>query len=287
VSAQLALEDGELKDRIPIYSAAVISDDDDDGMDDSKSYSSATEFPLAKEWDTAMKEVLDPIGPLQPFRDFVLLQERRKALRSHWVYQIMRDRAGNVQLVKARLVCGGNHQIKGIDYQATYSPIAHLDHVTLTFAIAIKYDLEIPPMDVSTAFLGVDMEEEINLHPQQGYFGLLQNGSHFNDPRLTKTSGKMVLHLRKSLHGLKQSSNRLYGTFEDFLISIGFMASCVGSGLFVLELHDSSVAAVIPNVDALLINDHEDLIIEIKEQIKKRSRMHDIGSVSMNLSMTI
>jgi hypothetical protein len=53
-SAQLALEDEEFKDMIPIYTAAVISDDQEDGIDDSKSYKAATESPLAEKWDTAM-----------------------------------------------------------------------------------------------------------------------------------------------------------------------------------------------------------------------------------------
>ena len=106
-----------------------------------------------------MKEELDGIGQHQVFGDFVELPERRKALPSYWVYKIKCDGEGNVQRYKARLVCGGNHQIEGIDYQATYAPTARLGHVRLALAIATKYNLEIQQMDVCTAFLGVDLEE--------------------------------------------------------------------------------------------------------------------------------
>jgi len=122
-SAQLALEDEEFEDMIPIYAAAAISNDHEDGIDP-KSYKAATESPLADKWDTAMTEELDAIGQHQVFGDFVELPEGRKALPSHWVYKIKRDGAGNVQRVKARLVCGGNYQIEGIHYQATYAPTA-------------------------------------------------------------------------------------------------------------------------------------------------------------------
>jgi len=181
-----------------------------------------------------MNEELDAIAQHQVFRDFVELPEGRKALPSHWVYKIKCNRAGNVQQYKARLVCGGNHQIEGIDYQATYAPTARLGHVRLALAIAAKYHLQIHQMDVCTAFLGVDLEEEISMHPPQQYFHLLQNGSRLNDPWLTKTSRKMLLRLRKSLYGLKQSSHVWYGTFKEFVISIGFVASRVDAGLFVL-----------------------------------------------------
>jgi hypothetical protein len=217
----------------------------------------------------------------------VELPEGRKALPSHWVYKIKRDGAGNVQWFKARLVCGGNHQIEGIDYQATYAPTASLGHIRLALAIAAKYDIEIHQMDVCTAFLGVDLEEEIYMHTPHGYFCLLQNGSRFNDPRLTKTLRKMVLRLEKSLYGLKQSSHISYGTFKEFVISIGFVASHVDGGIFELEDHGIIVAAGVLYVDDLLIIANEGLIRQIKDQMKKRFWMHDLGSVSFYLGMNI
>jgi hypothetical protein len=195
-SAQLALEDKELQVMIHIYPTAAISDDHEDGIDDPKSYKAATESPLADKWDTVMTGQFDAIGQHQVFGDFVELPERRKALPSHWVNNIQRDGADHVQRFKARLDCGGNHQVEGIDYQAMYAPTARLGHVRLALPIAAKYNLVIHQMDVCTTFFGVDLEEEIYMHPPQGYFHFLQNGSRFNDPRLTKTSRKMVLRLR-------------------------------------------------------------------------------------------
>ena len=60
-SAQLALKDEEFEDMIPIYAAAAISNDHEDGIDNPKSYKAATESPLADKWDTAMKEELDDL----------------------------------------------------------------------------------------------------------------------------------------------------------------------------------------------------------------------------------
>jgi hypothetical protein len=93
-----------------------------------------------------------------------------------------------------------------------------------------------------------------------------------------------------SLYVLKKSSHVLYGTFKDFVISIGFVASRVDAGLFVLhdmEDHGIVVAAVVLYVDDLLIISNEGLLGQIKNQMKKRFRMHDLGSVYFYLGMNI
>jgi len=99
----------------------------------------------------------------------------------------------------------------------------------------------------------------------------------------------MVLRLRKSLYGLKQSSHVWYGTFKDFVISIGFVASRVDRALFVLHDKDQDivVAADVLYGDDLLIIPNEGLIGQIKDQMKKRFPMHDLGSVSFYLGMDI
>jgi hypothetical protein len=158
----------------------------------------------------------------------------------------------------------------------------------LALAIAAKYDLEIHQRDLCTAFLEVDLDEKIYTHPPQGYFRLVQTVSRYYNPS-SKTLQKIVLHFRKSLYGLKQSWHVGYGTFKDFVISIGFEASHVDRGLFML--HDTHysivVAAVVLHIDDLLIIANESLIGQIKDQMKKRFPMDDHGSVSFNLVMII
>jgi hypothetical protein len=261
-SAQLAIEDEEFEDMIPIYAAAAIFDDHEDGID-LKSHKAAIESPLAEKCDTAINEELDAIGQHQVFGHFVEQPEGRKALPSHWVYKIKCDGAGNVHRYKARLVCGGNHQIEGIDCQAKYALTAPLGHIRLPLAIAALYDIKIHQRDVCTAFLVVDLEEEIYMHLPQGYFRLVQTGSQYYDP---KTLRKMVLRLKKSLYGLKQSSHVWCGTFKDFVISIGFVASRVDGELFVLHDKNQGIvaAAVVLYIDDLLIISNEGFIGQIK-----------------------
>ena len=72
------------------------------------------------------------------------------------------------------------------------------------------------------------------------------------------------------------------------MISIGFVASRVDGGLFVLHNKDQDiVAAVVLYMDDLLIIANKGLIGQIQDQMKKRFQMHDLGSVSFNLGMNI
>ena len=73
------------------------------------------------------------------------------------------------------------------------------------------------------------------------------------------------------------------------MISIGFEASRVDGEMFVLHDKDRGrvVAAVVLYIDDLLPIANEGLIGPIKDQMKKRFRMHDLGSVSFYLGMNI
>jgi hypothetical protein len=90
-----------------------------------------------------------------------------------------------------------------------------------------------------------------------------------------------------SLYGQKQYSHVWYGTFKEFVISIGFVALCVDGGQFVLEDQCAVVTAVVLYIDYLHIIAHVGWNGHIEYQMKKRFRIQDLGSVSFDLGMNI
>nr|GEX77253.1 zinc finger, CCHC-type [Tanacetum cinerariifolium] len=64
---------------------------------------------------------------------------------------------------KSRLVIQGFRQKKGIDYFDTYAPVARITTIRLLLALAAIHNLVIHQMDVKTAFLNGDLEEENKL----------------------------------------------------------------------------------------------------------------------------
>ncbi|KAK1604643.1 hypothetical protein QYE76_028316 [Lolium multiflorum] len=89
------------------------------------------------------------------------LRDSRKAVENKWIFKRKTDADGNVTVYKARLVAKGFRQIQGVDYDETFSPVAKLKSVRILLAIAAFFDYEIWQMDVKTAFLNGDIEEEL------------------------------------------------------------------------------------------------------------------------------
>ena len=83
----------------------------------------------------------------------------------------------------------GFSQVYGQDYFETYAPVARLTSIRILLAIAARHRLQAHQMDVKTAFLYGDLNEEIYMDQPDGYI---------DDPAL-------VCRLRKSLYGLKQA----------------------------------------------------------------------------------
>ena len=93
--------------------------------------------------------------------DLVKAPNDIKLLGCKWVYKRKRGVDGKVETFKARLVAKGYTQKEGIDYEETFSLVAMLKSIEILLSITTHYDYEICQMDVKTAFLNGNLEEEI------------------------------------------------------------------------------------------------------------------------------
>ena len=97
-------------------------------------------------------------------------------------------------------------QVQDLDYNETFTPVARMDSIRMVLAIVASKRWEVHHMDVKSAFLHGDLEEEIYMKQPEGFI---------DDPSL-------VCRLRKSLYGLKKSPREWYSKMDAFPISQKF-----------------------------------------------------------------
>jgi hypothetical protein len=143
----------------------------------------ATSGPDKEKWLQAVREELSSLIKNRTW-DLVRRPKNRQLVTCKWIFKIK-----SCGRYKARMVARGFSQEYGIDYLETYAPVSRFASIRIILALAVKYKLHLQQIDVQTAFLYRDLEEEIYMEPPEG---------------LSVTPGQ-VCKLRKSLYGLKQA----------------------------------------------------------------------------------
>ena len=115
-----------------------------------------------------MKEEMESIAKNQVW-DLVELPKGAVAIVCKWVYKTKRDASSNIERYKARFIAKVFTQKESIDYHETFSPVSKKDSVRIIMALVAHFDLELHQMDVKTAFLNGDLEEEVYMIQPEGF----------------------------------------------------------------------------------------------------------------------
>ncbi|KAK1627682.1 hypothetical protein QYE76_001997, partial [Lolium multiflorum] len=229
----------------PCLNVMIVDNNDEDPA----TYEEAMVSPDSNKWQEAMKSEM---GSMYDNKVWTLvdLPDSRKAVENKWIFKRKTDADGNITVYKARLVAKGFQQIQGVDYDETFSPVAKLKSVRILLAIAAFFDYEIWQMDVKTAFLNGDIEEELYMVQPKG----------FVDPK----NADKVCKLQRSIYGLKQASRSWNLRFDRVIKDFGFIRTH-GEACIYKKVSGSSVAFLILYVDdILLIGNDIELLSSVK-----------------------
>ena len=89
------------------------------------------------------------------------LPKGNRVLRNKWVYKLKPGDAGNPPRYKAYIVVMGFQNRKGVDFDDIFAPVIKMTSMRIVLRIATNMNLEIEQLDVKTAVLNGDLEEEI------------------------------------------------------------------------------------------------------------------------------
>ncbi|OMO89770.1 Integrase, catalytic core [Corchorus capsularis] len=117
-------------------------------------------------WKNAIKSEIDSILQNQTW-ELVNLPPGAKSIGCKWIFKRKFNPNGSVDKYKARLVAKGFTQKENIDYFDTFAPVTRISSIRVLIALASIYKPVIHQMDVKTAFLNGDLEDEIYMMQQK------------------------------------------------------------------------------------------------------------------------
>uniref|UniRef100_A0A2N9F059 CCHC-type domain-containing protein n=1 Tax=Fagus sylvatica TaxID=28930 RepID=A0A2N9F059_FAGSY len=175
--------------------------------EDPNTYNEAMASRDAAFWREAVNDEMDSILSNNTWV-LVDLSPGSNTIGCKWVFRRKYRTDGTIQTFKARLVAKGFRQREGIDYFDTYAPVARITSIRVLIALASIYKLVVHQMDVKTAFLNGDLDEEVYMDQPEGF--------------VLPGNEKKVCKLVKSLYGLKQAPKQWHEKFDTVILANGF-----------------------------------------------------------------
>jgi hypothetical protein len=128
-------------------------------------------------------------------------------------------------------------------------------------------------MDVKSAFLNGDLQEEVYMYQPQGF----------------QVSGKehLVCRLKKALYGLKQAPRAWYIKIDRYLDEQGFQQSPSDSNMYVKRVGNDIILLVIYVDDIIITSSEESAIKQIKSNMRKTFDMTDLGLLHYCLGVEV
>ncbi|RVX04508.1 Retrovirus-related Pol polyprotein from transposon TNT 1-94 [Vitis vinifera] len=173
----------------------------------------------------------------------------------------------------ARLVVKGFQQKEGIDYTEIFSPVVKMSTIRLVLGMVAAENLHLEQLDVKTAFLHGDLEEDLYMIQPEGF--------------IVQGQENLVCKLRKSLYGLKQAPRQWYNKFDNFMHRIGFKRCEVDHCCYVKSFDNSYIILLLYVDDMLIAGSNIEKINNLKKQLSKQFAMKDLGAAKQILGMRI
>ena len=239
---------------------------------DPQTYKEAMNSQESPLWEEAIKSEIDSILQNHTW-ELVNLPPGCKPLGSKWIFKRKLKADGSVDKYKARLVIKGYRQKEGLDYFDTYSPVTRINSIRMVLAIAALRNLEVHQMDVKTAFLNGDLNEEIYMEQPEGFVAPGQE--------------KKVCKLVKSLYGLKQAPKQWHEKFDNVMITSGFKINECDKCVYVKNTENEYVIVCLYVDDMLIVGSNDKMIKSTKNMLNSKFDMKDMGMADVILGIKI
>jgi hypothetical protein len=189
------------------------------------------------------------------------------------VYKVKRDEKGNIVKYKASLVAKGFVQQPGVDFEEVFAPVARLESMRVVLAIAAHFGWGIHHMDVKSAFLNGELQEEVYVHQPPGFI----DDKHKN----------RVMRLHKTLYGLHQAPRAWNHKLDAELLGLGFTRCVDEHGMYTRGSGAERLIVGVYVDDLIITGGDADAVKKFKAQMLRTYRMSDLGLLSYYLGLEV
>jgi len=191
-----------------------------------------------------------------------------------WVYKTKFNEHGAVDKYKARLVVKGYSQQYGVDYTEVFALVARTETIRLVVALAAQRGWAIYQLDVKSAFLYGELNEEVFMEQPCGY--------------VQKRHEHKVYKLKRTLYGLKQAPCAWYSRIEAYFMKEGFEKCDYEHTLFIKTGKEGNVLIISLYVDDLIYTCNDELMVsKFKDSMKHEFDMIDLGKIRYFLGFEV
>ncbi|KAJ9696926.1 hypothetical protein PVL29_008922 [Vitis rotundifolia] len=222
---------------------------------DPVTYQEAIHCPQFTSWKEVMDDEMNSMY-MNGVWDLIELPHGCKPVGCKWVFKTKRDSSGQIKRYKAKLVVKGYSQREGIDFKETFSPVSTKDSFRVIMAIVAHFDLKLHQMDVKTAFLNGDLDEDVYIEQPIGFAEV----------------GKEDLWYLK---------------FDSIITQNGFKDNTVDRCIYLRVSGSSYIFLVLYVDDILFASNDSDLLFETKHMLSTHFDMKDLGEASYVLGIKI
>ncbi|KAJ4721450.1 Retrovirus-related Pol polyprotein from transposon TNT 1-94 [Melia azedarach] len=230
--------------------ALQVAEEVDTNSNEPSTYKEAVTCTESTQWLAAMGDEMESLHKNQTW-ELTKRPRDRKIVTCKWVYK-KKEGETSVEGIKykARVVARGFTQREGVDYNEIFSPVVRHTSIRVLLAIVAHQDLELEQLDVKTAFLHGELEEEIYMTQPDGF--------------------------------------QWYKRFDSYMIEIGYTRSPYDCCVYYSKATNGSLSYLVLYVDDMLIAaENKSNVQKLKDLLSVEFEMKDLGAARKILGMEI
>ncbi|KAL0403633.1 UNVERIFIED_CONTAM: Retrovirus-related Pol polyprotein from transposon TNT 1-94 [Sesamum radiatum] len=208
-----------------------------------------------------------------PTWDLVDLLDGKNVIGVKWIYKTKYKEDGSIHKQKTRLVAKGYSQQPGVDFTETFALVARMETIRIVVAISAQLGLPVYQLDVKSAFLNGELQEEVYVEQPTGYIVLGKE--------------EKAYHLRKALYGLKQAPRAWNSKIDGYFQSNGFERSQNEPSLYVKKGTKDFLIVCLYVDDLIYAGINSIMVQDFRKAMMEEFEMNDLGLMKYFLGIQV